>query len=61
MRYWKWGFEDHLATDLDRGSDGLGWSNIVGEGKGVGTLEKDTLTSRDVVCLGKESTSRSGL
>jgi hypothetical protein len=37
---------DHLEINLDTGSDGLGWSNIVGEGKGVGTLEKDTLTSR---------------
>lgn len=46
--------------DLDTGSDGLGWSNTVGEGKGVGTLGKDTSTSRDVVCLGKEYTSRSG-
>jgi hypothetical protein len=51
----------HLAIDLDRGSDGLGWNNTAGEERGVGTLGKDTSTSRDVVCLGKEYTSRSGL
>ena len=41
----------HLAIDLDRGSDGLGWSNTVEEEKGVGTLGKDTLTSCDEVFL----------
>jgi catalase (peroxidase I) len=59
VRYWKWDFEDRLEKDLDRGSDGLGWSNTVGEGKGVGTLGKDTLTSYDEVFLGKEYTNYS--
>jgi hypothetical protein len=54
-------FEDRLGRDRGRGSDDRDWNSIVVEERGVGTLGKNTLTSRDEMFLGKEYTNYSEL
>lgn len=60
MRYWRWDFEDRLGRDRGRGSDDRGWNNTVVEERGVGTLGRDTLTSREEMFLMDEYTSNRG-